>query len=250
VQDRWFYVSFYELLGIPEGVPVSATVLFFLISCAPFLSGQKAFGTEFPKLSSTQRALCLALGPVALALVIFGFQKSWQDGRQLAEAQPYCFIERVWLDETSFDLNWFTTSESHFLTRFVGSEGLEVVSSDGTRQQTWDSPASALTYRIMARNRFGTCTDTVDVWNPGVDWDQPIDCEISIDQETAAPGDRYRVEWSVDAPELALAWVNGSEVDHQGGKTFTFSAENYSRFRLVVNSGGRTCEANARIVAQ
>ena len=248
MQNSWFYINLYELNGIPEGLAVSATIVSFLIACAPFLGGRKVFGTEFPELSGYPKFLCAVLGPVILLLLIFGFQKSWHDNDRLFAAQPHCFIEVVWVDENSFDLNWYSASDSDFSTRLIGPDGLEGVSSDGTRRISWDFKFAELTHEVTARNRFGQCRESATAWNPTVDWEQPLTCHLWIDRETARPGEEYRLEWSVGAPELAFSFINGKQVEHKGHAIFNFSGPNYDRFRLVVNSGGNTCEANVRVL--
>lgn len=250
MSDSWFFVSFYELFGVPESLAVSAALMFFLISCAPFLSGQKIFGTEFPELSKLQRVVCTLLGPVALLLVVVGFQRSWQDGNQLAQAQPHCQIAATWNEKKSFDLDWYTASESEFSTRLIDQIGLEEVPQQGARRVTWSSDMGVVTYRIVGRNRFGACEDTVDIWNPDIDWDQPFTCELTLDKGTSRIGEEYTLSWIVDAPKLALAWINGTEVEHDGQAIFTFTGPNYDRFRLVVNSGGFTCQADVRIAKE
>ena len=60
-------------------------------------------------------------------------------------------------------------------------------------------------------------------------------------------GDAYRLEWK-GTPASASFFINGSAVPDSGYANFKFNGPNYDRFRMVGNNGGKTCEAEVRVI--
>ncbi len=73
-------------------------------------------------------------------------------------------------------------------------------------------------------------------------------CNLSLNvTEVDNIGDAYRLEWK-GTPASASFFINGSAVPDSGYANFKFNGPNYDRFRIVGNNGGKTCEAEVRVI--
>jgi len=244
------YTDFFTVNGIPQNLITSITVLFFLLIVAPIFSGLRVFGIDFPSLTKLGRSVSPVVGATGLFLIVLGFQPRWLDVNEHSERVPYCRVVGEFSDNDRYSVDWFTDSKYQSWTRItVGDELISDLSS-GYEVIDWVNGDDSVEIRVSSGNRYGNCLESVNLWDPNVDYSVPIECSLDIDKASAGVGESYVLSWKVTGPEKIHVFINGAAVELDGQKTFTFSAQNYSRFHLVANSGGNTCDAEARIIAE
>lgn len=244
------YKDFFTVNGIPQNLVLSAAAVLFLVSIAPLFPRLRVFGVLLPRLSGLGSAIASALSATGLMLMVVGFQPRWLDRNEYAERVPFCHVSSTLMDGKKYILDWFT--DSKYPSSSLVTLDKEILSKEvsGTFEMNWDGNKDIVVFEVSSRNRYGECSQSVDLWDPSVDYNIPMVCEINIDRVDAAIDDIYNIYWKVSGPKKILAFINGSSVALRGSGITKFTGPNYDRYYLVANSGGHTCEAQAQIISK
>ena len=237
--------SLYELLGLPDQlVTLSASVALSAIFAAIFLKQLVLFDRQFNLTNLGRAVVAITAAPFILALLpIF-------PNEEFARSNiPFCHLGLGEAGPLASEVHWYSESERGSIAELArNGENYLPVEAVGETEAVWGEQSVSYVFRFRVTNRFGSCIRELRVWNPIISEARELRCEVSVSPSEANLGDKYVVTWLVNEVSAAI-FINGSKVEAAGQKTFTFSAENYSRFRLVTNLEGRVCEAEAMILA-
>jgi hypothetical protein len=237
--------SLYELLGLPDQlVTLSASVALSAIFAAILLKQLVLLGRQFNLTNQGRAVVAITATPFILALFpIF-------PNEEFARSNlPFCHLGLGNAGPLASEVYWYSESERGSIAELArNGEVYLPVEAEGQTEAVWGEQSVSHLFRFRVTNRFGSCIRELRVWNPINAQANELRCEVSVSPSEASRGDEYVLTWQVNE-ESAAIFINGSEVEAAGQKTFTFSAENYSRFRLVANLEGRVCEAEAMILA-
>lgn len=245
------YFDFFTEHGISENLTTPLTVLFFFLTVTPLVSGEKPFGVPFPNLTRLGKIASTSVGSVGLVLMVLGFQPRWQNDELIKDQMPYCYIYTTQSDsDGNYQVRWFVQVEGAFWSTFTENGFVRGEGSSGTVTSNEAIQTEPSAFVLTAGNRYGACSKTTVVQPKRSEEPTVPRCFLSLNKTRAGEGEAYVVEWKVSGAQHAFAYINGSKVELEGRKTFTFDSENYERFHLVGNANGNICEDHGRVLAK
>lgn len=81
-------ISTYALVGIPEQLAITFTLIALALALAPWVEGIEIGPLKVPKLSIGQRQFLRIVGPIAFLILMIGFAKTWSIAKPAASTLP------------------------------------------------------------------------------------------------------------------------------------------------------------------